>query len=172
MRSLLTLAAVAALAATPAGAQRDLPVVRSTVHVISIRDGADLRVGGWTLAPEARPDVYEAALIRGRPHRVTFLTDVDSIGFLVEEGKSYDFVIERGGVPHLTRIVGTRATPAATFDAAYRRANRGGARWGRSPPFDARAGPSARRFRSRAGPRQAPASGRATASRSPRRTSW
>ena len=125
MRSLLTLAAVAALAATPAGAQRDLPVVRSTVHVISIRDGAELRVGGWTLAPEARPDVYEAALIRGRPHRVTFLTDVDSIGFLVEEGKSYDFVIERGGVPHLTRIVGTRATPAATFDAAYRRANRG-----------------------------------------------
>jgi hypothetical protein len=124
MRTLPTLAALA-LVAAPAHARQDLPVVRSTVNVLSIRDGAELRAGSWTLAPEANPDVYEAALVRGRPHRVTFLTDVDSIGFLVEVGKHYDFVVERGGVRHLTRIVGTRHTPAAEFDEAYRRANRG-----------------------------------------------
>lgn len=126
VRALLVPVVWLALDADPAAAQpADLPVVRSTAGVISIRDGDQLHANSWTLAPDARPDVYEAPLAAGRPQRVTFITDVDSIGFLVQEGKAYDFVVLRDGVRHWTRIVGTRVVPAAVFDAAYRRANEG-----------------------------------------------
>jgi hypothetical protein len=119
--------AVLALAAGIAAAEPapPLPSIRSNVAVITIQDGEVTKKNSWTLAPEADPDVYEADLIDGRPHRVTFTTDVESIGFDVEEGKQYDFVIRFGGKDCHTRIVGTRFTPPAVFDAAYRAAHRG-----------------------------------------------
>lgn len=121
------LAALALLiaSATAAPAQQTPPEIRSTVETISIRDGDELRPNAWRLAPEANPDVYEAPLPNGLPTRITFITDVDSIGFMVEEGRQYDFVIRRDGIPHYTRIVGRRFVPAATFDSAYQAANRG-----------------------------------------------
>jgi len=54
------------------GAQDAPPVIRSDVNLISIRDGETLRRGGWTLAPEVRPDVYEAELENGKPRRGGF----------------------------------------------------------------------------------------------------
>ena len=129
MRSLKILAALALLAAaTVATAAQDtgqLPVIKSNTSVVSIRDGETLRQNTWTLSPELKPDVYEAALVNGRPHKVTFITDVDSISFMVEEGKHYDFIIKRGEDLCHTRIVGTRFVPAAVFDRKYRDANKG-----------------------------------------------
>lgn len=126
MRSLRTLAALALLAVAAAAAQDDkLPVIKSNVSVVSIQDGETLRKNTWTLSPELKPDVYEAALVGGRPHKVTFITDVDSISFMVEEGKHYDFIIRRGEDNCLTRIVGTRFVPAAVFDRKYQAAHRG-----------------------------------------------
>jgi hypothetical protein len=107
------------LLAFTAQAQDNLPVIKSNVDLVSIQDGDNLRKNSWRLAPEANPDVFEAELISGRPHKVTFTTDVDSISFTVEEGKSYDFIIRRGDALCRTRIVGTRFTPAAIFDKDY-----------------------------------------------------
>lgn len=108
-----------------AAAQTDLPVIKSNVQVISIRNGKQLKTGSWTLSPDLKPDIYEAELIDGKAHKVTFITDVDEITFLVEEGKSYDFVIQRGEDRCFTRIVGTRLVPAAVFDKKYRETHRG-----------------------------------------------
>lgn len=113
------------LLVSPGQAQDSLPEIRSTVQNISIRDGDELRRNAWRLAPEVNPDVYEAPLPGGRATRITFITDVDSIGFMVEEGKSYDFIVRKDGIAHHTRIVGRRFVPAATFDSAYQAANRG-----------------------------------------------
>ncbi|MFL5381447.1 MAG: hypothetical protein ACJ8GN_02860 [Longimicrobiaceae bacterium] len=124
MRPLLLSCALAILAA-PAGAQQDLPVIRSNVRAITIRDGAELKVNGWALSPEAKPDVYEALLPLGVPHRVTFITDVDSIGFRVEPGAAYDFNVRYRDTLAWTRIVGVRLMPAAVFDSAFRAANAG-----------------------------------------------
>jgi hypothetical protein len=124
MRRLLAICTIAALA-TPLGAQQGLPVIRSNVRAISIRDGAELKLNGWTLAPEAKPDVYEALLPNGVPHRVTFITDVDSIGFMVEPGVRYDFIVSYRDTLAYTRIVGVRLMPAAVFDSAFRAANAG-----------------------------------------------
>lgn len=111
------------LLSVAANAQPDaanLPVVKTGVDVISIQDGANLKKNNWSLAPEAKPDVYEAELVDGKPHKVTFITDVDSISFEVEEGKRYDFIVQKGDVKCYTQIVGVRFTPAATFDEKYR----------------------------------------------------
>jgi hypothetical protein len=129
MRSVKLFAALALLTVVPilAAAQGDgkLPVIRSNASVVSIKDGETLRQNTWTLSPELKPDVYEAALVNGKPHKVTFITDVESISFTVEEGKHYDFIIKRGEDLCHTRIVGTRFVPAAVFDKRYRDANRG-----------------------------------------------
>ena len=106
-------------------AQSELPAIRSNTKVISIQDGAELRKNSWSLAPEAKPDVYEARLINGMPHTVTFLTDVDKISFTVEEGKKYDFIIKFGTEVCHTQIVGTRFVPAAVFDKNYQDTFRG-----------------------------------------------
>lgn len=108
-----------------ANAQDKLPVIKSTVSVISIQDGEVLKKNYWTLAPDAKPDVYEADLIEGKPHNVTFITDTDAISFMVEIGKKYDFIIQRGDDLCYTQIVGTRFVPAAVFDKAYRARHKG-----------------------------------------------
>ena len=106
-------------------ADAPLPTMRTTRPVVSIRLGTTLQVDAWRLAPEAKPDVYEAQLEDGKPATVTFLSDVDSLSFRVEEGSRRDFVIVHGTERCLTRIVGARAVPAAVFDDAYQASNRG-----------------------------------------------
>ena len=105
MRVLKAILAVALFAAA-ATAQENLPVIKSNVSMITIQDGAELKKDFWRLAPEARPDVYEAQLVGGKPHKVTFITDVDSISFTVEVGRKYDFIIQRGADLCYTQIAG------------------------------------------------------------------
>jgi hypothetical protein len=113
------------LLTTAAKAQEELPVINSTVSVISIQDGEVLKRNYWRLAPEAKPDIYEADLIKGKAHDVTFITDTDAITFMVEEGKKYDFIIKKGADLCYTQIVGTRFLPAAVFDKAYQSRHKG-----------------------------------------------
>lgn len=124
MRVLAALAALLALAA-PAGAQQGLPVIRSNLPTITIRDGDQLRPHGWRLDAKAKPDVFEALLPGGAPKRVTFITDADSIGFTVEAGKQHEFNVLYRDTLHWQRIVGIRLDPAAVFDPAFQAANRG-----------------------------------------------
>jgi hypothetical protein len=97
----------------------DLPVIRSTVSPIDILDGSTYKKNSWRLAPEAKPDIYEVELIDGKPHTVTFYTDMDSISFTVELEKSYDFIIQWGEQLCYTRLVGVKYIPAAVFDDKY-----------------------------------------------------
>jgi hypothetical protein len=107
---LLTLAA-ALLIAGPAAAQQELPVIRSNVPIIDVRNGDVSRLR-WDLMPEAKPDVIPADLIDGRPHRVAVITDVDSISFMVEEGGHYELVVQKGETVNHIRIVGRRLVPS------------------------------------------------------------
>lgn len=106
-------------------AQDKLPVIKSNTDIISIQNGAELRKNAWRLAPEAKPDVYEAELIDGKTTKISFITDIDSISFDVEEGKKYDFIIRKGDELCYTQIVGIKFIPAANFDDEYRKTHRG-----------------------------------------------
>ncbi len=105
--------------------QDKLPVIKSTSSIVSIQDGEQYRANIWRLVPEIKPDVYEAQLKDGKPHRVTFITDLESISFWVELGKKYDFIIQRGDDLCYTQILGVTYTPPAVFDQKYQAANRG-----------------------------------------------
>jgi Domain of unknown function (DUF4932) len=113
------------LLSIPANVQDKLPIIRSNSSTVSIQDGDEFKKNNWILVPEAKPDVYEAKLKDGKPQRVTFITDVESISFLVHEGKKYDFIIQRGDDLCYTQIVGVRFVPAAVFDKKYQELHRG-----------------------------------------------
>ncbi|MDH5633280.1 MAG: DUF4932 domain-containing protein [Gammaproteobacteria bacterium] len=115
---------VLALSAT-ACTQNKLPIIKSTKDAISIKDGEGAKKSGWRLNSNLKPDIYNAQLIDGKPHKVIFITDVDSISFMVEEGNKYDFIIQKGEELYYTQIVGKRHIPAAVFDKEYQSAHRG-----------------------------------------------
>src|SRR5688572_13742311 len=121
----LVIAFFLAVFAVSANAQEKLPVIKSTNTIISIQDGDHYRANIWRLVPEIKPDVYESQLKDGKPQRVTFITDLESISFWVELGKKYDFIIQRGDDLCYTQIVGVKFVPAAVFDQKYQAAHRG-----------------------------------------------
>lgn len=57
-------------------AQTKLPIIKATSASAKIKDGD--KITGWSLSPEAKPDVFEANRSR-KTKKVTFYTDIDSI---------------------------------------------------------------------------------------------
>ncbi len=111
--------------ATLAQQENKLPIVKSNSPTVSIQDGEKFNKDGWSLNAKLKPDVYESSLVDGKPRKVTFITDVDQISFTVEEGKKYDFIIQRGDELFYQQIVGTRFVPAAVFDQKYQAKHKG-----------------------------------------------
>lgn len=71
-----------------------IPVLKSNTYNISIRDGDDFRKGRWNIDSKVNPDIYEAPITINEKYKmVTFITDVDSLRFRVEKGKTYPFII-------------------------------------------------------------------------------
>jgi len=91
-------------------AQSALPIIRSnseSVRIISRDSRFQLNpVTDWRLDINENPDIFEVPLIDGKPERVVYRTDIEELAFVVEEGKSYDFIIRRQERDYLQRIVG------------------------------------------------------------------
>jgi hypothetical protein len=73
-------------------AQTALPVIKANSKRVSIRDGAFYDKDGWTLTPDAKPDVYTADRTR-KAKWVVFYTDLDSIRIRVKPGSVHNFVV-------------------------------------------------------------------------------
>jgi hypothetical protein len=114
-----------ALALHSAAPGDNLPMMKSNSEAVTIRVDERLITSAWRLTPELKPDEYLVDVAEGRPVTVSFITDVDSIGFRVALGDTCDFIIHWDGQDCWTRIVGREFVPAANFDAAYREAHRG-----------------------------------------------
>ena len=89
-KRLLLLAAL--LAPVPAWAQADLPVIRAGSREVTIVDGHHFKKSYWDIMPERSPEVYHVEIPR-RPHKVTFITDRESISFDVSFGSTHRFRI-------------------------------------------------------------------------------
>ncbi len=74
--------------------QTELPIIHSKIDVIDIRNGNELVEGNWSLAPEAKPDIYTSNKIG---EFVTFYTDLDSIRYRIHPDSVYNFVILLNG---------------------------------------------------------------------------
>ena len=96
--------------------QTKLPIIKATSSQVAINDGGILDKNAWSLAPQARPDVYTADRTR-QTKWVTFYTDIDSIKVELKAGGSVDFVILLNGKDScFTRIVSV--IPAETHGNA------------------------------------------------------
>ncbi len=73
-------------------AQLEIPVVKATSKTVDVKDGEDYLKGHWQITPELALDVYHASRYK-KNKRVTFYTDRDSISFLTEPDRIYDFAI-------------------------------------------------------------------------------
>ena len=93
---LFKLVIVVTLAAFSISAQDTLPIIKSNINKLSIQDGEVLKKDGWKLSPDTKPDIYETGLLNGTPKQVTFITDVDSISFNVEEGEKIRLYRSKG----------------------------------------------------------------------------
>jgi hypothetical protein len=101
-------------------AHQDPPVLRASSRTIDVQDGHALWKGIWSVDPTLALDTYDAHRTAG-PKTITFRSDLDSLSFEVEPGKTYDFVIALDGKRCPTRIPTARqafrrATPARRPD--------------------------------------------------------
>ena len=100
-------------------AQNTLPIIRANTPTASIRENGELSRNSWRIAPELKPDVHITG-IRGKSTWVSFITDVDSIGFTVKPGDSYSFIILLNGKDSaLTEIKGEKFIEPAIFNKEY-----------------------------------------------------
>ncbi len=88
------LALCLANAALAAGAEP--PVLPANSAAVDVRDGDRFQEGVWVVDPAIALDVY-AALRSSAAKRVTFITDVDSLSFDVQPGRTYEFTVLLGG---------------------------------------------------------------------------
>lgn len=98
MRIIITLALI-----TIAGITGAQPIIRSNADKVSIREGNRFMKDSWTLSPEVKPDIYYSTFPK-KNSTITFITDIDSISFHTEYGKTFDFIILRGKDSCYTRI--------------------------------------------------------------------
>jgi hypothetical protein len=71
-------------------------IVKAGSKHVTINDGGRITRNGWTLMPEAKPDIFTAERTR-KTKWVTFYTDIDSIRVKVKPGTRYNFVIVLNG---------------------------------------------------------------------------
>lgn len=81
--------------------QSDLPVLKSNVEVIDIKDGGEMSIGEWYLDYELNPDIYTSNKL---DENVTFYTDLDSISFTIHQDSIYNFVIIHGTDSAFTQV--------------------------------------------------------------------
>ena len=86
----LIFAAVCILLVQILFAQGKLPVIKATSKLVDIRDGNEFKKSGWTITPEAKPDVYTTP---SKGKKVTFYTDKDSITIKITPTTKFDFII-------------------------------------------------------------------------------
>jgi hypothetical protein len=71
---------------------QNLPIIKATSKNVKIRDGANFKENFWVIFPETKPDIYLVDFPK-KEHKVTFITNKDSISFDTKFGNNYDFII-------------------------------------------------------------------------------
>ena len=70
------------------GQTQKLPVLKTNVNTLSIKDNNKLLKDYWDVNLNYNPDIYRASKLNST---VTFYSNIDSISFEIEKGKKYNF---------------------------------------------------------------------------------
>lgn len=107
-------------------AQNPIPVLRAKSGKLSYRDGKLYRENTWSISPHLKPDIYTVQGSDKKGTIVSFISDIDSIGFLVKKGDKIRFVVlQEGKDSAFTEIHGSGYAPMVTFTKKYKRNTNG-----------------------------------------------
>ena len=73
--------------------QNSIPVIKASYNRASLRENNIIRKDSWRILPELKPDVWNVIVPKGSKKRVTFITDIDSISYLLKSDTSYNFLV-------------------------------------------------------------------------------
>lgn len=100
-------------------AQTGLLILKSNTEFISIRDGDVLKKNEWRVSPLVNPDIYESSF-SGRKQKLTFISDIDSISFIIKPGQTVSFIVLLNGKDSAyTQIKGSRIMEKVNFTRKY-----------------------------------------------------
>ncbi len=88
--------------------QATLPVLKTNVNKLDIKEGDNLQKGGWVLAPNIELDIYEADN-KNIEQTITLSSDIDSISFKVKPNSDYDFIIVLNGKDKFPSRISTKS---------------------------------------------------------------
>jgi Domain of unknown function (DUF4932) len=105
--------------------QTTIPTIKAKSNKVSVRLGSEYYPNAWEITPNSEKDLDEMGTDAAKEGTFfAFITDVDSIGFILKRGEFRAFCI----ILNEKDTVWARAkgrTPKADFDEAYRKANDG-----------------------------------------------
>lgn len=105
--------------------QAQMPMIRATNSLATIRVGDTFLKKNWGISAEVRPDIFEAYL-KEPSTKIVFITDVDSITFEGKPGEKYPFVVLLNGRDSaFTEIRAFADIKPAHFNQTYKKANNG-----------------------------------------------
>lgn len=91
--------------------QHVIPILKTTSSELSIRDGDILRQAYWSIDPNAELDIYAADKTSVAKY-VTFISDIDSIRFLIQPLDTIDFYV----INSSQDVFPTRVQSSITYD--------------------------------------------------------
>ncbi len=97
-----------------------LKVFKSDINEVIITRSDRILSTNWKLSPEAKPDVNNVYVDRGKSILVKYISKSDSISFNVNSNSDFDFVIVNAkGDSCFQKIKGYEFVPTANFSKSY-----------------------------------------------------
>ncbi|MCJ8292477.1 MAG: retropepsin-like domain-containing protein [Crocinitomicaceae bacterium] len=83
--------------------QKKMPILKTDSKIVSVKDGNKLHEGAWTISSEVKLDEFIVSKFVGEK-KVSFISDIDTLTFVVKPNSTYDFVIQYNKEKAFTRI--------------------------------------------------------------------
>ena len=104
--------------------QTTLPVLKTNNNKLSYYVGDKYYKDGWNITPELNPDILNITI--NRKTSVAFVSECDSLMFIVKPGEIIDFlVLQNGTIKANTQIKAERDVKKAKFTKEYKKTNNG-----------------------------------------------
>jgi len=104
--------------------QNNLPVLKTNKQKLSYYIGNEFYKEGWNISPELNPDILNITIKGKTP--VAFVSECDSILFIVKPGETIDFVVlQNGTIKANIQIKAERDIKKAKFTKEYKKTNNG-----------------------------------------------
>jgi len=103
-------------------AQNNLPILKTNKSKLSYWIGKEYQKDGWNISPQLNPDILTIQI--SKKTNVSFVSEKDSLGFVVIPGNTYDFIVlQNDSIIAKTQIIAEKPIQKANYSASYKKAH-------------------------------------------------